>query len=90
MPGSDTETVGMPSLAASSRRSFLVCPMADSARLSFILRLLTTFLPGGVAVPRAEAIMLMGCRLSMATSSGRCSVRILLIWCRIVWSRCAE
>ena len=45
-------------------------PMADSARLSLSLRLAATFLPGATAVPRADAIMLMACRLSTATILG--------------------
>ena len=77
----------MPSLAASSRRSFPTWPMADSARLALSLRSAATLWPGAALVPRAEAIMLMGCRLSMATIFGCGSSRIALICRRSSWSR---
>ncbi len=69
----------MPSLAASSRRSLPTWPMADSARLSLSLRLAATFLPGVAVVPRADAVKLMGCRLSTATILGWASSRMLRI-----------
>ena len=77
----------MPSLAASSRSSLPTWPMAESARLSLSFRLAATFLPGAAMVPRAEAIMLMGCRLSMATILGCASSRIARVCRRISWSR---
>ena len=60
--------------------------MADSARLSLSLRLALVFLPGCSTVPRAEASMLMGWRLSTATSLGWASSRMWRICCRS-WSR---
>ena len=44
-------------------------------------------LPGARAVPRADAIKLMGCRLSTATSLGWVFSRMLRICRRISWSR---